>query len=313
MNDKNIKENILYDTVDFAFTQKFTTKQTTKYFANELSKMSDGEFIELLEISGYIPDTYLPDSSHETLYSKLIEQLVCEWAIRIGFEKSYLQTQKSSVEDITITDGENVIVSDAKSFRLGRSQASPNVKDVIKQGDYQKWLTRHKNKKKKGGIVTFPSKFEWKNSSDVHSYLTDNSNPILYVYYQHLSAMLKFKINKMKILEFFDIHKINFPNLIPKENNPKRNYFLVFHSHFFGNCKIEYDEYMKRVSVKLEQLKKNSIRRLRSKIYVIENQIKEQLKMFNSINDLREFAFKLLKEEKTKEFNRIEENIKKFR
>ena len=70
---------------------------------------------------------------------------------------------------------------------------------------------------------------------------------------------------------------------------------------------------MKRVLVKLEKLKENSIRRLESKISVIENQIKEELKKFNSINDLREFAFKLLKEEKTKEFNRLKENIKKFR
>ena len=62
-------ESLLFDIVKYAFAQKFTTEQTTKYLANKLSKMSNEDFINLLEISGYIPDTFLPDSSEETLYS----------------------------------------------------------------------------------------------------------------------------------------------------------------------------------------------------------------------------------------------------
>ena len=306
-------QNLLFDVVSYAFAQRLTTEQTTKHFSNKLSQMSNEEFITLLEVSGYIPDNYAPDSSEETLFSKLIEQLVCEWAIRIGFNESYLQTQKSSVEDITITDGDNVIVSDAKSFRLGRSQAAPNVKDVIKQGDYLKWILRYKNKNRKGGIITFPSKFEWKNSSDVHSYLTDNTNPILYVYYQHLSAMLKFSIDKFVVLEFFDNHKDYFPSIIPKSDNPKDYYFSVFEKHFFGNISNDYHAYMRQVSIKLDQVKKSSIERLDSQIAEIEHKIEVELSKYNSIDELKNFAFQMLKQERTKELSRIKNNIKRFR
>ena len=54
MSDETEIANILYDVVNYAFAQKFTTEQTTKYFAKKLSKMNDQSFIELLEISGYI-------------------------------------------------------------------------------------------------------------------------------------------------------------------------------------------------------------------------------------------------------------------
>ena len=102
-------------------------------FSKVIQKMDNNEFCLLLLHTGYIPEFYLPDSSQETLYSKLIESIVCEWAKRIGFKDSYLQTQKSNKEDVTIKDGYSVIVCDAKSFRLGRSQAAPNVKDTIKK------------------------------------------------------------------------------------------------------------------------------------------------------------------------------------
>ena len=70
---------------------------------------------------------------------------------------------------------------------------------------------------------------------------------------------------------------------------------------------------MERVSVKLEQLIKNSIERLNNEILVIENKIKDELKKFYSIKDLKDFTFEMLKKERTKEFNRIKKNIKKFR
>ncbi|MCP5170117.1 MAG: HindIII family type II restriction endonuclease [Hahellaceae bacterium] len=78
--------------------------------------------------SGYIPESYEADSSAETLYSKLIETVVLEWSKRIGFKNSKLPTQKASMEDVSILDDHHVIVCDAKSFRLGRSQGAPNVK-----------------------------------------------------------------------------------------------------------------------------------------------------------------------------------------
>ena len=60
-------------------------------FSAEIGAMSKKEFAFLVFHSGYIPEFYPHDSSQETLYSKLIESLVCEWAKRIGFTNSYLQ------------------------------------------------------------------------------------------------------------------------------------------------------------------------------------------------------------------------------
>lgn len=130
-------------------------------FASQIKSMTNDDFALLVMHSGYIPEFYLPDSSQETLYSKLIESLVCEWARRIGFTDSFLQTQKSNKEDVTIKRRNNVIVCDAKSFRLGRSQAAPNVKDTIKKQAYTTWLDQY-NETKVGGLVTFPSLHDWK-------------------------------------------------------------------------------------------------------------------------------------------------------
>ena len=129
--------------------------------------MTNDDFALLVMHSGYIPEFYLPDSSQETLYSKLIESLVCEWARRIGFTDSFLQTQKSNKEDVTIKRRNNVIVCDAKSFRLGRSQAAPNVKDTIKKQAYTTWLDQY-NETKVGGLVTFPSLHDWKKGSEAY-------------------------------------------------------------------------------------------------------------------------------------------------
>ena len=134
-------------------------------FSKVIQKMDNNEFCLLLLHTGYIPEFYLPDSSQETLYSKLIESIVCEWAKRIGFKDSYLQTQKSNKEDVTIKDGYSVIVCDAKSFRLGRSQAAPNVKDTIKKQAYTTWLGQY-SCNKIGGLVTFPSLHDWKKGSE---------------------------------------------------------------------------------------------------------------------------------------------------
>ena len=58
---------------------------------------------------------------------------------------------KSGYEDVTIFLDNNAIVCDAKSFRLGRSQKAPNVKDFIKLQDIRHWLSRYD--KKIGGLL----------------------------------------------------------------------------------------------------------------------------------------------------------------
>jgi hypothetical protein len=144
-------------------------------FATVISKFAKEDFAFLLCHAGYIPEFYEHDSSQETLYSKLIEVLVCEWAKRVGFKDSYIQKQKASKEDVTIQTDNTVVVCDAKSYRLGRSQSAPNVKDTIKKADYEKWQdwwnvsephVKYGKLNSIGGLITFPSLHRWKGSSD---------------------------------------------------------------------------------------------------------------------------------------------------
>ena len=161
----------------------------------------------------------MPDSSQETLYSKLIESLVCEWAKRIGFKDSYLQTQKSNKEDVTIQIGNSVIVCDAKSFRLGRSQAAPNVKDIIKKQAYTTWLNQY-NCDKIGGLVTFPSLHDWKKGSEAYAYFTEGHPAIMILFYEQMAYMLMKKISHKKIINFLNNYDQIFPT--PSKN---RNYY----------------------------------------------------------------------------------------
>lgn len=167
-----------------------------------LKGMSDQQFAFLLCHTGFIPETYKPDSSQETLYTKLVELLVKEWAVRIGFHRSLLPKTKSSTEDITIADDSNIIVADAKSFRLGRSQKAPNVKDALKQGDIAKWLSAHPENKRVGGLVTFPSQHDWQEGSDFYLYLTDPSSPIAMLFYEHMAYILLSGIKANQITGF---------------------------------------------------------------------------------------------------------------
>jgi hypothetical protein len=147
---------ILYREHSYNYIERFIERQTNNYkylidtsmllakFQEDISKLHDNDLAFLLIHSGLIPEHYKADSSEETFYSKLCEDLIREWAVRIGFDKSYLPTMKSSTEDVTILNDKNeLIVCDGKAFRLGRSQAAPNVKDMLKEGDIPKWLHSH--------------------------------------------------------------------------------------------------------------------------------------------------------------------------
>jgi len=197
------------------------TDELTLEFSKRLKEFSIDKLIFLICHSGYIPEFYAHDSSQETLYSKLVESLVCEWSVRIGFVDSSLQKQKSSKEDITIKIGDDVVVCDAKSFRLGRSQSAPNVKDTIKKADYEKWLESYPKKNRLGGLLTFPYLHLWSKSSDVFSYVSDGSTPIVLLVYEQMSYILYKSIGHKVIIDLM----FNYSTVHPTSSKSPSDYF----------------------------------------------------------------------------------------
>ena len=170
----------------------------------------DNRFEKLLIVTGWIPDLYPNDSSEETLYSKMIEVLVAEWGCRIGGTGECISI-KSDYEDVKISIADFVIICDAKSFRLSRSQKAPNPKDMVKPDAFKAWCARHTNSK--GGLVTFPSTHDWKKGSVVYRDFSNKDNPIVLLSYRHLAMLLHYKerYNIQDILKLWDYKNI-FPN-----------------------------------------------------------------------------------------------------
>ncbi len=219
------------------------TDTIARSFSKRLSGLSKGDLAFLLCHTGYIPETYAADSSQETLYSKLVEVLVQFWAVHIGFDLSELPTVKSSKEDVTIKDKQNVIVCDAKTYRLGRSQKAPNVKDALKQGDIKKWLSFYPEKLRVGGLVTFPSQHDWSSGSDFYQYLTDKDSPVAMLFYEHLSYMMLAGIEKDFLLSFYKNHKALFPKSFSKKDGNREKYFSVINSQIIDKGSRPWSEF----------------------------------------------------------------------
>ena len=142
-----------------------------------------------------------------------METLVAEWARRMGFKATLLK-EKSSKEDVLIKIGkDNLIVADAKSFRLGRSQKAPNVKDFLKLADIEKWMSAYDTPK--GGLVTYPCQHEWQASSDVYRYCSNKNTPTIMLPYKYLAYLLKYKSN-YKTEDLLLLWK-DFASMFPKE------------------------------------------------------------------------------------------------
>jgi hypothetical protein len=165
------------------------TDRTVARLQGQLRELSKERLGFLLVHSGFIPDHYGADSSQETLYTKLTEAVACEWGRRLGM-RAELQKEKSSKEDVTFWHLGKAVVSDTKSFRLGRSQAAPNVKDAIKQGDYKKWLSAYPSEQRLGGLITFPSQHDWKQSSDAYLYVSAPDDRIMLLFYEHMAYLV---------------------------------------------------------------------------------------------------------------------------
>lgn len=290
--------------------QTVDTEKVTSDFFIMLNEISDKDFIDILITSGYIPDLYGADSKEETLFTKLCEALEVNWATRMGFEAKTV-TQKSSYEDVVIKINNKTIVSDTKSFRLGRSQQAPNVKDFVKPEDYSKWAERHPGERL-GGLVVYPQLHEWTKKSDAHVYCSDKKNPILMLPFHYLAYFLERKSN-------FDVNEMeklwDYNRIFPEKANSRNDYWQRINKvileitgdteeHFKDFLKLSETKIFKFVLTKIQHLEKQEILKIKN----IESEIK-------SIPDeeLRKEFLRYRQEIETQDIVTFKERIEKFR
>lgn len=299
------------------WTQPPDTDRISALFASMISKIEHEEFAFLLCHSGYIPEFYEHDSSQETLYSKLIEILVCEWAKRIGFKDSYVQKQKASKEDVTIQIGNTVIVCDAKSYRLGRSQAAPNVKDTIKKADYEKWQdwwnasephAEYGKLNSIGGLITFPSLHRWKGSSDAYLYSTDATKPIVILFYEHLTYFLILKYSQEKLINLL----ISYPRLFPEPSKNQKTYFITILEFLFGDDLGHFKDYSVLCSEIMKEKVINTIERITTHIEASKRRIHREIEEI-PVDKLKDSLIQSRLENENGQLIKQLENIKKFR
>ena len=86
--------NIVQSQVNKLGVDNLDSDQAIEEISEIIQTWSDEEFGFLLTHSCYIPDHYPETGSEETLFSKLVEYLVCEW----GYDLELVQSVASSVD-----------------------------------------------------------------------------------------------------------------------------------------------------------------------------------------------------------------------
>lgn len=313
---------------DFFFTQKYVDRhfETDSYIDHESisnafvcdihAQMDDSRFENLLIISGFIPDLYSSDSSEETLYTKLIEGLVSEWAARIGATGELIK-QKASYEDIKITLAGKVIVCDAKSFRLGRSQQAPNAKDFLKLEDIRKWMDRYPTSI--GGLVTYPCKHEWTGKSDIYQYCSTKDAPTLMLPYKYLAFLLHYKANYTpdELTALWDYQTL-FPHKLTKDiaGGNKNGYWRVINSAICKVTKttsIQLSEYMQTANQLINQCVAANLGRIQSIRQGIIDRITASIESETDVEAIKRRLIDYQIKTETDQLNKIIQRIKDFR
>ncbi|QYM93332.1 HindIII family type II restriction endonuclease [Dickeya zeae] len=289
------------------------TEKCVSELLKVIKNFSNSEFAFLICHSGYIPESYAPDSSQETLFTKFVETLVMEWAIRIGFDESVLPTQKSSKEDVTLMDDSNVIVCDAKSFRLGRSQGAPNVKDVLKHADISKWLSAYPEKNRVGGLVTFPSQHDWKRGSDFYQYTTDKSLPTLCLNYEHMAFILLSGLDKNILIDALNNYGNIFPSKFSKIENNRDAYYSTIERNLFGLVYEDWLEFKCYADRVVSERVYHCLNRLEYHVRKIKEEIESKYSTESDVEKLRAMVIASEYLNKTEDFHKQIDRISKFR
>ena len=290
------------------------TDSAVKAFLVKLDNFTNQELAFLICHTGFIPELYGKDSSQETLYTKLIETVVLVWAQRMGFNNSDLPTQKSSKEDVTIMDEKHVIVCDAKSFRLGRSQAAPNVKDTLKSGDIKKWLSNYTDKICLGGLVTFPSQHDWQKGSDYYQYLTDKTNPTLSLFYEQISLMLLSEnVGKDKLINTYLNFSQMFPERLTNKSTNKSVYIKKTEDEIFGKLSDDLKNFKIVAREIISECVMHTLNQLDTHINTVQETIRHKYYRESDMELLRSKVIDSEQMRETSELQKQRTNIKKFR
>lgn len=292
------------------------TDSVAKEFENFINNnFNDEEFCNLLACSGFIPDLYPSDSSEETLYTKLIEVMVSIWAKRMGYMSKYIK-EKASYEDVNIVIANEIIVCDAKSFRLGRSQAAPNVKDFLKLEDIRKWRSRYKNGF--GGLVTYPDTHDWTKGSDAYLYCTTKDCPTLMLSYIYLATILHYKMrfNPQELIQLWDYNRL-FPHALEKkmEGGNRDPYWNKINSELERILNLQEQVFFAQIHKykEMQQLFiKQVLSSLDSKKEELINHIQVECNQMDEQEVREELASYKIRQE-TKELNNFIDRIKKYR
>lgn len=102
-----------------------------------LGKLKRNELVEVVEQIGVIPEKYEHDSTHEKLYAKMSDCVICFVFGQLGFEAKVL-TERGDAADVIARSRHHryEFVADAKVFRLSRT--AKNQKD-FKINSMDKW------------------------------------------------------------------------------------------------------------------------------------------------------------------------------
>lgn len=93
-----------------------------------IQKQGMSNFWNIFRLSANIPESIVPDSSHEKIYSKFTDTLLSLAFKNIGLTSSVLTARSDSADVVAVDEKFNInLVADAKAFRLSRT--AKNQKD----------------------------------------------------------------------------------------------------------------------------------------------------------------------------------------
>lgn len=299
----------------FSKNSIINSDEIAKSFNEYLKNLDDADFINKLIFTGYIPDIYESDSSEETLFTKLVEVMTAEWARRMGFQSEYVK-QKASYQDVNIIINDKIIVCDSKSFRLGRSQAAPNVKDFLKLADISKWLDRYPINKRLGGLVVYPCKHEWTKGSDAYQYCSTKSTPTLMLPYKYLAFLLYYSnsYNTNNLANLWNYKKL-FPKSLKDKSTNKKQYWNIINTEIIkitNTSQKELSSFMTHADELINNYIKVNIFYLNNLIETIKEEKKKQLDELDK-ELLEQMLLNLMIKEDTKNIEQSIVNINKFR